>query len=72
MFKEFSLGCSVIGSVVIQKKKLAEIATRCHSMSRDVWLVYFYKRSIESALIEFKVYWKQILVETRITMKPNQ
>ena len=55
-----------------KKEKLAEIATRCHSMSLDISLVYFYKRSIESALIEFKVYWKQILVETRITMKPNQ
>ena len=57
MFKEFSLGCSEVGSTLIRKKEnLAEIATRCHSMSLDVSLIY--ERSIESALTEFKVYWK--------------
>ena len=41
-------------------------------MSLDVSLVYlFQKRSIESAFIEFKVYWKHISVETRIAQKPN-
>ena len=60
MFKEFSLECSEVGSALIQKKKekLAEIATRCHSMSLDVTHLSFYERSIESALTEFKVYWK--------------
>ena len=59
MFKEFSLGCSEVGSALIRKKeKLAEIATRCHSMSLDVTQLSFYERSIESALTEFKVYWK--------------
>ena len=50
----------MVGSALIRKKgKLAEIATRCHSMSLDVSLIYlFYGRSIESALTEFKVYWK--------------
>ena len=82
MFKEFSLGCLVVGCSLIRKKeKLAEIATRCHSLSLVVPLVVirchslplvvsldvtrshsmyhssvFYKRSIESALIEHKVY----------------
>ena len=33
-FKEFSLGCLVVGSSLIWKKeKLAEITTRCHSLS---------------------------------------
>ena len=59
MFKEFSLGCSEVGSALIrEKEKLAEIATRCHSMSLDVTHLSFYERSIESALTEFKVYWK--------------
>ena len=33
-FKEFSLGCLVVGSSLIWKKeKLAEMVTRCHSLS---------------------------------------
>ena len=43
MFKEFSLGCSEVGSALIQKKeKLAEIAARCHTMSHDVSLIYLF------------------------------
>ena len=44
MFKEFSLECSEVGSALIQKKKekLAEIATRCHSMSLDVSPIYLF------------------------------
>ena len=39
-FKEFSLGCLVVGSFLIWKKeKLAEIVTRCHSLSLVVPLV---------------------------------
>ena len=34
MFKEFCLGCLVVGSSLISKKeKLAEMVTRCHSVS---------------------------------------
>ena len=34
MFKGFSLGCLVVGSSLIWKKeKLAEMVTRCHSLS---------------------------------------
>ena len=42
-------------SVLIRKKKkkLAEMATSCHSMYRSL---SFYKRSTESALIEFMAY----------------
>ena len=40
MFKEFSLGCLVVGSSLIWKKeKLAEMVTRCHSLSLVVPLV---------------------------------
>ena len=39
-FKEFSLGCSVVDSSLIRKKEeLAEIATRCNSLSFVVPLV---------------------------------
>ena len=39
-FKEFSLGCLVVGSSLIWKKeKLAEMVTRCHSLSFVVPLV---------------------------------
>ena len=39
-FKEFSLGCLVVGSSLIRKKeKLAEMVTRCHSLSFVVPLV---------------------------------
>ena len=41
MFKEFSLGCLVVGSYS-KKEKLAEIATRCHSMLLDLSLVYLF------------------------------
>ena len=61
MLKEFSLGCSVVGSYS-KKEKLAEIATRCHSMSLDVSLVYLFindRLNLPS-------------VETRIKKKPNQ
>ena len=40
MFKEFSLGCLVLGSSLIWKEeKLAEMITRCHSLSFVVQLV---------------------------------
>ena len=40
-FKEFSLGCLVVGSSPMWKKeKLAEMVTRCHSLSLVVPLVF--------------------------------
>ena len=32
-FKEFSLGCLVVGSSLTWKKKIPEMVTRCHSLS---------------------------------------
>ena len=60
MFKEFSLGCSSCRFRSYLKKK--EISRNSYSLSLDVTRcithLSFYKRSIESALTEFKVYWK--------------
>ena len=40
MFKEFFLGCLVVGSSLVWKKeKLAEMVTRCHSVSHSLSLV---------------------------------
>ena len=65
MFKEFSLGCLVVGSV-LNSYSLSLNVARC------ITRLSFKKRSIESAFIEYKVYWKHITVETRIAQKPNQ
>ena len=72
MFKEFSLGCSEVGSAFIHKKKKKQ-SRNSYSLSLDVTRcithLSFYELLIESALPEFKVYWK---AEARITKKPNQ
>ena len=39
-FKEFSLGCLVVGSSLTWKKKIAEMVTRCHSLSLVVTLCH--------------------------------
>ena len=47
-FKEFSLGCLVVGSSLIWKKKekLAEIVTRCHSLYHSLSFVVTHCHSL--------------------------
>ena len=59
MFKEFSLECSVMCRFLFEKR---EISRNSYSLSFDVTrcvtCLSVYKRSIESALTGFKIYWK--------------
>ena len=53
IFKDFSLGCLVVGSSLIWKKKvkLAEIVTRCHFSSLVVLLVVTHCHSLSFVVV---------------------
>ena len=66
MFKEFSLGCLVVGSFLffLKKEKLAEMVTRCHPLSLDVPFVCVFTKIDKIWYLRwwFKVLWFKELV----------